>query len=120
MQVSGAECRLAPDVEMALYRMAQEALSNIVRHANASHAWLDLEYEDQLVLLTVRDDGQGFKPPATPNDFARQGHYGLLGLFERSELIGARLNISSQVGKGTAITIRLDLREQGQMEKLSE
>lgn len=116
MQVSGTECRLAPDVEMALYRMAQEAISNVVRHAEASHAWLDLAYEDRMVLLTVRDDGQGFRPPASPSDFARQGHYGLLGLYERSELIGARLNISSQVGKGTTITIRLDLPEQSQIE----
>jgi two-component system sensor histidine kinase UhpB len=113
-QVSGVECRQAPDVEMALYRMAQEALSNIVRHAQASHAWLDLEYADHSIELTVRDDGQGFTPPATVREYARKGHYGLLGLYERSELIGARLTISSQVGEGTRITIRLDLPGQTQ------
>jgi signal transduction histidine kinase len=109
MQTSGAECRLAPDVEMALYRMAQEALSNVVRHAEASHVWMDLEYAENQVQLTIRDDGQGFTPPATPSEYARKGHYGLLGLYERSELIGAHLNISSQTGKGTEVTIQLDL-----------
>jgi signal transduction histidine kinase len=109
MQVSGAECRLAPEAEMALYRMAQEALSNVVRHAEASHAWMDLEFEDHLVQLTIRDDGQGFIPPLAPSEYARNGHYGLLGLYERSELIGAHLTISSQIGKGTKIIIRLDL-----------
>jgi signal transduction histidine kinase len=109
MQVSGAECRLAPDVEMALYRIAQEALSNVVRHAEAGHAWMNLEYDERQVRLAVRDDGRGFTPPATPSEYARQGHYGLLGLFERTELIGAHLAILSQLGKGTKIDVRLDL-----------
>ncbi len=109
MQVSGAEYRLAPDVEMALYRIAQEALSNVVRHAEARHAWMDLEYEERQVRLAVRDDGRGFTPPATPSEYARKGHYGLLGLYERAELIGAHLAILSQTGKGTKIDVRLDL-----------
>ena len=109
MQTNGAECRLAPDVEMALYRMAQEALSNVVRHAEARHVWVDLEYGEHLVHLTIRDDGQGFTTPATPSEYARKGHYGLLGLYERSELIGAHLTVISQVGKGTKITVQLDL-----------
>jgi signal transduction histidine kinase len=108
MQVRGVERRLAPDVEMALYRMAQEALSNITRHAGAGQAWLDLEYAETHVQLAIRDDGQGFAPPATPSEYARQGHYGLLGLYERSELIGACLTISSRVGEGTSIAIRLE------------
>jgi two-component system sensor histidine kinase UhpB len=106
MTSNGAECRLAPDVEMALYRMAQEALSNVVRHAQASQAWLELEFREDQLQLTVRDDGQGFVVPPTPDRYARQGHYGLLGLYERAELIGARLSIRSKPGQGTTVTVR--------------
>ncbi|MDD5370373.1 MAG: histidine kinase [Anaerolineaceae bacterium] len=106
MTTSGTECRLAPDVEMALYRMAQEALSNIVRHARASQAWLVVEFGQDRLQMTVRDDGNGFVLPLTPDGYARQGHYGLLGLYERAELIGAHLSIQSKPGQGTTITVR--------------
>ena len=54
-----------------------------------------LIFQPDIVVLEIRDDGQGFNPPADPIHFARMGHYGLLGLYERSELIGAKLSIRS-------------------------
>ncbi len=105
----GQERRLMPEVELALYRMAQEALSNVVRHAQASRASLSIQFktgEMDEVVVTVVDDGHGFKTPETPAEFA-EGHFGLLGLQERSELIGARLDIQSSPGSGTQVTIRL-------------
>jgi signal transduction histidine kinase len=102
---TGAEVRLAPQVELALYRLAQEALNNVVRHARAGEASLTLAFDIELVTLTIADAGRGFVVPDNPAEFAASGHFGLLGLHERAELIGARLQISSQVGRGTQVVI---------------
>lgn len=107
----GAARRLTPHVELALYRVAQEALSNVVRHAQARHAFVRLSFEDQAVDLSVLDDGGGFELPETPADFARGGHYGLLGLQERAELLGAELHIRSLPGEGTRLTFRVPSTE---------
>jgi signal transduction histidine kinase len=101
----GDERRLPPEVELALYRMAQEALSNVTRHAQASQASVELRFERQGVALEVSDNGQGFEVPRSPAEFAPSGHFGLLGLHERAELIGARLQIHSAPGKGTRIHV---------------
>ncbi|HWR65369.1 MAG TPA: histidine kinase [Bellilinea sp.] len=103
----GFERRLNPEVEMAMYRMAQAALSNVYQHAQARNAWITLIFQPEIVVLEIRDDGLGFNPPADPIHFARMGHYGLLGLYERSELIGAKLSIRSGPGEGTRVIIRL-------------
>src|SRR5581483_11436209 len=105
----GSERRLASEVELALYRMAQEALNNIARHAQASHGSLTINFTPETVTLIVSDDGRGFRLPETPAEFAPQGHFGLLGLHERSELIGAHLDIRSAPGQGTQVTIRLPI-----------
>jgi len=103
----GSERRLKPEVEMAMYRMAQTALSNVFQHAQAKNAWITLIFQPEIVVLEIRDDGLGFNPPADPLHYARLGHYGLLGLYERSELIGAKLTIRSVPGEGTRVIIRL-------------
>lgn len=103
----GSERRLKPEVEMAMYRMAQTALSNVYQHAQAKNAWITLIFQPESVWLEIRDDGQGFNPPADPLHYARMGHYGLLGLYERSELIGAKLTIRSVPGEGTRVIIRV-------------
>lgn len=110
----GPERRLPSRVELALYRMAQEALSNIVRHARASRASLTLEFGPQGVELEIRDNGQGFEPPKSPAEYAPAGHFGLLGLYERAELIGAHLEIRSIIGAGTQIRITLPVIAEGQ------
>jgi signal transduction histidine kinase len=103
----GDERRLPPEVELALYRMAQEALSNVTRHAQASQASVELRFERQGVALEVSDNGQGFEVPRSPAEFAPSGHFGLLGLHERAELIGARLEVRSAPGKGAHILINM-------------
>ena len=99
--------RLAADVELALYRIAQEALSNVARHAAANTATVILSFDPERVTLTVRDDGQGFVTPESPAELAPQGHFGLLGIHERAELIGAHLTLESQPGRGTRVRIEL-------------
>jgi signal transduction histidine kinase len=103
----GEEIRLAPDVELALYRMAQECLSNVIRHAKADTASLTIQFAPTVIIMTIADNGAGFTLPETPSEFAKQGHFGLLGLHERAELISARLTIESTVGQGTRICVRL-------------
>jgi signal transduction histidine kinase len=103
----GVEQRLTNEVELALYRIAQEALNNVLRHANAAHARLQIVYEDREVALAVEDNGAGFQVPKIPTDFAPDGHFGLLGIRERAELIGARLEVDSAQGKGTRLRVRV-------------
>ena len=106
-QKQGNEKRLTGVVELALYRMAQEALNNVARHARASHVVLGINFNHDKIEMQVIDDGVGFEAPNTPADFAPSGHFGLLGMYERADLIGARLNIRSTPGKGTHLTIQL-------------
>lgn len=103
----GEERRLTPDIELALYRIAQEAISNVARHAEASSAAINLSYLPDQVILLLQDDGRGFILPESPSAFAPSGHYGLLGLYERAELIGARLEITTAMGQGTRISVYL-------------
>jgi signal transduction histidine kinase len=102
---SGQAIRLSPPVELALYRISQEALSNTVRHSQAGHASLAIHYRSASVQLEISDDGLGFDVPESPAEFAPSGHFGLLGMHERTEMIGARLDIQSQPGKGSQITV---------------
>jgi len=104
---TGSEQRLQHDVELALYRIAQEALSNVVRHANASSATLNINFSEHEINLVISDDGIGFVMPASPTDFAPSGHFGLLGMRERADLIGARLEVESAPGNGTRLRVRL-------------
>ena len=105
-QQSGQERRLSREVELALYRIAQEGLNNVVRHANAKHATLAIRF-DKEVSLEVTDDGIGFEVPKSPTDFAPSGHFGLLGIRELADLIGARLEVKSEEGRGSRLSVRL-------------
>jgi two-component system sensor histidine kinase DegS len=101
----GVERRLETATELALYRMAQELLSNVARHSQASSGALDINFTAQATTLLVTDNGKGFDVPKRPSEFAPGGHFGLLGLFERSEMIGAQLEILSKPGEGSRVTI---------------
>ncbi|MBI5953656.1 MAG: hypothetical protein HY865_18535 [Chloroflexi bacterium] len=104
---TGQEKRLERDIELALYRIAQEGLSNVVRHAKASRVTLNINFSEHEIKLEITDDGIGFVMPKSPTDFATSGHFGLLGMRERSELIGGRLEIKSEAGVGTQVSVRL-------------
>lgn len=106
-QVSGSGRRLRPEVELALYRMVQEALSNVARHAQASSAEVSLGFSPGLTKLAVTDDGRGFEVPDSPAEMVPEGHFGLLGLHERAELIGGRLTIESAPDQGTRVILSL-------------
>jgi PAS domain S-box-containing protein len=96
--------RLPADVETALYRIAQEALTNVAKHAAASSVEVILERRADSVLLIVEDDGVGFDPAS--RETATDG-FGLVGMRERAALVGATLEIESSSGNGTAILVRM-------------
>ena len=101
----GQERRLPSEVELAFYRIAQEGLRNVIQHAGADQAEVRLTFTPQKTELEIEDDGGGFDPPEHPNEFAPRGHFGLLGIHERAEMIGARLKIQSSLGEGTKLTV---------------
>jgi len=107
----GRERRLSPETELALYRIAQEGLSNITRHAGAKKASISIVFSPGTISLTISDNGIGFLVPESPAEFAPSGHFGLLGLYERAELIGATLDIRSTPDEGTELLILLSSAE---------
>lgn len=106
-KVVGKEVRLSADVELALYRIAQEGLSNISRHAKAKHVWVELSFHPKEVSVTLRDDGLGFRAPESPAEFAPEGHFGLLGIHEKAERMGAQFEIRTEPKQGTLLKVSL-------------
>ena len=94
--------RVSDSVKIMLYRIVQEALNNIVKHANAKHIYVLLEREDGEVRLVVEDDGVGFKPSKQRSI----RHVGLLAMKDSVELLGGTIAIKSAPGKGTRIEVR--------------
>ena len=97
------ETRLPAYVELACFRVAQEALTNVMRHAHARQVKLELALVDQTVHLTIEDDGRGFDMEEA-YELARQGNsLGLISMQERAYLTGGRMEIESEPGKGTKV-----------------
>lgn len=104
---SGPVRRLPPDFELTAYRIVQEALNNVFRHAQAGQTWVEVRFEPAQLMLSVRDDGVGFEAPDLPDTLAHRGHFGLMGIQERALLYGGQLAIQSAPGEGTEVTVRL-------------
>ncbi|MFO8035212.1 MAG: cache domain-containing protein [Anaerolineales bacterium] len=104
----GQERRLPSEVELVLYRIVQEGLRNVIQHAGANQARVHLAFTPQKTELKIEDDGKGFDAPEHPTEFAPRGHFGLLGIQERAEMIGAQLVIHSAPGGGTRLVVILE------------
>lgn len=102
--------RLVPEIEINLYRIAQEALNNILKHARASKADVMLEYSKQDVVLVVEDNGAGFVPNKKVRGTNRGRGLGLIGMRERAALLGGVVEIESSRGKGTTVIARVPAR----------
>jgi signal transduction histidine kinase len=98
--------RLPPEIETALYRITQEALTNIIRHSNAQTASIFIERRDGQVLAIIEDDGIGFDTSAITS---KEGHLGLYGIRERAELLSGRLEVESSPGQGTSLFVSIPL-----------
>ena len=107
--------RLDPELETAVYRIVQEALTNVVRHARARHVGLVLECRQDHLLAIVEDDGEGFEVESVLAS-APPGHkMGLLGMRERVALVGGTMEIESGAGQGTTVLVRLPLGPEGKV-----
>jgi signal transduction histidine kinase len=105
LDVASNDESLAEETRLALFRIAQEAMSNAAEHASPSRIDLQLRFESDSVRLTITDDGCGFEVPDTFDANAADGHYGLLGMKERAESIGADLHVTSSSDDGTTVQV---------------
>lgn len=105
MEVIGTERGLPMDAQLLLFRIAQEALGNIRKHAEASTATVKLGFGDDRIRITVSDNGKGFEVSQKTEDLASVGKLGILGMYERARLLGGTLEIKSELGKGTTIVM---------------
>lgn len=102
--------RLADPVRLALFRIYEQALNNVVQHAEARSVIIRLQFNRNQAVLEVRDDGRGFVVPAHLSELAREGHLGLLGAAERAEAVGGRLEVESAPGEGTKLMASVPVR----------
>ncbi|MBS3784711.1 MAG: GAF domain-containing protein [Anaerolineae bacterium] len=105
LEVSGSPYRLSPEEELVLFRIAQESLNNVRRHAEASRARVMVSFNDDSVQMTVEDDGRGFDAPNKFVDLVASGKLGLIGMHERARILGGTLRIESKPGEGTRVLI---------------
>lgn len=105
LHVSGRELPIPKDAATAIFRILQESLTNVLRHAEANQVWIALVVTPQRLHLSVRDDGRGLDPGAS----AKARSFGLLGIRERAIMLGGEARISSQPGAGTTVEVDLPL-----------
>ena len=106
-EVIGEPVRLPAEYETVLFRITQEAFTNIAKHAQATAARLTVEFDPGLIKLSIQDNGQGFDPEARPEQERGVSGWGLMGMQERAALVGGRLRIESQPGQGTLICVEV-------------
>ncbi|HSO27276.1 MAG TPA: PAS domain S-box protein, partial [Anaerolineales bacterium] len=103
---------LPEELRLILFRIYQQAMANIVRHAEADNVYIRFYYTDERVFLEIEDDGRGFEVPMRWVNFTRQNHLGLAGAAERAELAGGKMNVKSSPGQGTLIYVELPLHQE--------
>jgi two-component system sensor histidine kinase DegS len=104
--VTGKERRLEPHIEIGIFRVVQEALNNIVKHAQATSIRVRLEFAAAGVTVLVEDDGKGFE---MTEEELPSGHYGIMGMRERMQLLNGKLTIKSAPRRGTRVTVSVPL-----------
>jgi signal transduction histidine kinase len=107
LQIEGEAAGLSPDLETTVYRLIQEALSNIRKHAQASEVLVTVRFLPRQTILEIQDNGVGFAVPQSTTDLARTGSFGLLGMEERAHLFGGDISIQSAINQGSIIRVIL-------------
>lgn len=110
VEATGVGPFLPSEVQLLLFRIAQEALTNVRRHSGATGASIRLDKSDDVVTMVVADNGHGFNVPARVEDLAGSGHLGIVGMAERARLLNGTLEVSSTPGEGTRVTTRLPVQ----------
>ena len=108
-EISGKEIRVNSSMEAAMYRLVQEALSNVSKHSEATRVLVTVIYLEQSIEIKIQDNGKGFKFESTNRYNEENTRFGILGMFERVELLEGTLNVNSQIGIGTEIDIMIPL-----------
>ena len=101
--------RMSFAVKANVLRIVQEALTNVRKHSQATEVLIKLEFLDDKTRVAIKDNGVGFATPASWGDLARMGKLGLVGIQERVQLLGGKIDIESQPGKGTVLTVEIPL-----------
>ncbi|WP_281883073.1 sensor histidine kinase [Paenibacillus sp. YYML68] len=114
--VVGKELRLPSGMEVAVYRLVQESFSNVVKHAQASHVTLELTFQKAMIKLAITDNGVGFAMDSIDKRITSGNHYGLMGMRERVELLEGRMDIQSEVGAGTKISMVIPIKSDSKEE----
>ncbi len=109
LKVIGEKRRFTPEVELSLFRIVQEALNNVRRHAQASTVEVVIEFDPNKTIASVRDNGKGFNLPKSMGELPRTGRLGLAGIEERVRLLRGVLGIQSEPDKGTTITVEVPI-----------
>jgi PAS domain S-box-containing protein len=102
---------LAPELAIACFRVAQESITNVARHATARQVWIELSQSESMLELVVRDNGVGFEVASTQEQAATRGGLGLMGMRERVEILGGTLKVISEPGRGTRIRASFPVNE---------
>ncbi len=112
VQTSGPPRMLSPKVEDNLLRVGQEAVTNSLKHSQATQIRIVLDYQPTFVRLSIHDNGQGFEPNGLMA--ANGGHFGLIGMRERAKQIGGKLEIRSRPGAGTDVVLEIATHQTAQ------
>jgi two-component system, NarL family, sensor histidine kinase DegS len=107
-EVTGREIRLPSAVEVAIFRLTQEAFSNVLKHAKASYVAVEVSYQKTHVTISIHDNGEGFQVDQVSK---RGNHFGLLGMQERLDLLEGRMDIVSDLGSGTKVTFWIPINQ---------
>lgn len=113
LRVSGSPYRVSPEEELVLFRIAQESLNNVRRHAAASKVRVLISFSQDSVQMVVEDDGQGFEAPSKFVDLVASGKLGLIGMHERAGILGGTLHIKSEPGEGTRVIVDAPVHRRG-------
>ena len=105
LRVLGSERRLFPETELLLFRIVQEALRNIAKHAKATKAEVEIRFDEDKIAISVSDNGRGFEPPENLGALTPRGKLGLAGMQERVQLLGGTVRLESEPGKGTRLSV---------------
>lgn len=107
LHIMGEERRLAPHLEVTIFRVTQELLNNVDQHADAAHVDVTLDLEGETVAVTVEDDGSGFEVEETLAAAKERKSVGLITIQERTEMLGGKIEIDSSIGRGTKVRLEL-------------
>lgn len=110
LTIGGKEQRLIPEMELVIFRVIQEALNNIIKHAYASNANVKIEFADSDVTASIYDNGKGFELPETVGDLSHMGKLGLVGMQERISLINGSMVLKTEKDRGTLVTVSVPFK----------